>query len=676
MRNFRQYGEKDGFNKDASVKIGGEKLQPLPKRAAIRCLKHSLRDVKNLTRGISMQHFSNLSGYISWERAQDEFILQPRSYSSLFKPDAAAVQIEEPQHGELGHKPETILIVVSDGFKGFGDFLFALKLSEQLKKKYADSGLAKPLIFIVSQPSGKDKIIALQGDIEFSVEVLTLEDLKVKVESKEIRVDTIIEGPVFKQNLIFQIDDIFAKVEKPIPLFMLPEYGFKGDAGMITDHREYLKIYCENITYMGTVCSGFNQEDAENGILLSEQLFHPQPSFEWLQQLDPAIQRALLVDVDYVANTELTLQYSHDENLGTTQTAAEHFLKVHIEFSKTSDKKQDVVMVGINEAAKRTALLAIKDDLRGYGFTHISFFNVKTQSLEVIYDAKTAGKTYRVIYAPGMSHMSMMACIALSGPLCGATGDQSLAEALSANKVVVYEPLSHKKRFIDDYDARMRTIARSYGNSDVEELLRLLREAAYFWDYEELGNKLRTSGIIEEFQRTNARLIKGSNLANAVFDCLGCEQPLEELYDGTFIKIITTIMTLMKIEDSPRPQVGKLVEMPKDFLFSEALARRILEGKELVTHPTILSSSKGIYHLNLDPIGIGGWGNVYAAKQYALVDGQVQVTEPLAIKDMKGNRMSQLWKECAVFEKAHPGEHFEVFEQDHRSYLAMPLYKG
>jgi len=116
--------------------------------------------------------------------------------------------------------------------------------------------------------------------------------------------------------------------------------------------------------------------------------------------------------------------------------------------------------------------------------------------------------------------------------------------------------------------------------------------------------------------------------------------------------------------------------MAKDFLFSEALARQILEGKERVTHPSILSSSKGIYHLNLAPIGKGGWGYVYAATHYALVDGQVQVTEPLAIKAMQGNRIIQLGKECAVFEKVHPNRHFEVFEQGNYSYLAMPSFKG
>ena len=45
----------------------------------------------------------------------------------------------------------------------------------------------------------------------------------------------------------------------------------------------------------------------------------------------------------------------------------------------------------------------------------------------------------------------MIACYALSGPLSGATGDQSLGEALSANKLLVYQRLSHKA-FLEKFD--------------------------------------------------------------------------------------------------------------------------------------------------------------------------------------------------------------------------------
>ncbi|WP_229776957.1 hypothetical protein, partial [Alicyclobacillus cellulosilyticus] len=62
-------------------------------------------------------------------------------------------------------------------------------------------------------------------------------------------------------------------------------------------------------------------------------------------------------------------------------------------------------------------------------------------------------KTFRVIYASGIPHESMIALSALSGPLSGATGDQSLSECLSANKLMVYECLPHKQSLIANYDA-------------------------------------------------------------------------------------------------------------------------------------------------------------------------------------------------------------------------------
>ena len=67
---------------------------------------------------------------------------------------------------------KAILIVTSDGFGGYGDFLFALKLSQQLKNKYIETDEDVPPIYIITQPSGREKITRLKGDVEFGVKVL------------------------------------------------------------------------------------------------------------------------------------------------------------------------------------------------------------------------------------------------------------------------------------------------------------------------------------------------------------------------------------------------------------------------------------------------------------------------------------------------------------------------
>ncbi|HRD69388.1 MAG TPA: hypothetical protein PK657_04530 [Legionella sp.] len=93
-----------------------------------------------------------------------------------------------------------ILIVVSDGFGGYGDFLFALKLSAQLNEFYAKQGTNIPFIYIITQKSGMEKIKNLKGDTEFNATILTPFLLKNKFDEGELEVDHIIEGLYFRVN--------------------------------------------------------------------------------------------------------------------------------------------------------------------------------------------------------------------------------------------------------------------------------------------------------------------------------------------------------------------------------------------------------------------------------------------------------------------------------------------
>ena len=189
---------------------------------------------------------------------------------------------------KLIRKPKAILIAVSDGFGGYGDFLFALKLSEQLKKKYADKGAATPPIYLVSQPAGKEKIKTLGGDKEFSVEVLTPDELKEKVDKQEIDVGTLMEGPVFLSHFIEQINGALANAGSKIPLIMLPEYGYSDSSNRdrLNRDRTYRQRMSGAITYADIVYSGFKNNADETGILLSGGLVHPACPDVLVSQLD------------------------------------------------------------------------------------------------------------------------------------------------------------------------------------------------------------------------------------------------------------------------------------------------------------------------------------------------------------------------------------------------------
>ncbi len=842
---------------------------------------------------------------------------------------------QQSSHSTVLRKPDAILIAVSDGFGGYGDFLFALKLSEQLKMKYADSRAEVPPIYLISQPTGKATIERLKGHIEFNIEVLTPAELKKAIDEEIISVATLIEAPVFKSEFIDNIDAALANSGNKIQLIMIPEYGYNSEheRSHIESHRKYRRTTCKHLIYADTVYSGFKIDAGEAGILVSETLIHPAPVEKLISQLDNKIREPVLKNSDwmnYKRTTELSMQYSHDIYTKMRgERPCDCFLTIHREFYKSSIKNQDVLMIGKSELSKREALWSIKDKLIADDFTRICFLNADNGQEDILHDSGIAGKTYRVIYASSMSHVSMLACNALSGPLGGATGDQSLSEALSSNKLMVYECLNHKKNLIENYDAAMRV--KSNNDPDIVETLRLLRTMSST-QYLDLGTRLRNPIIQEKLQRYNQDILKQYDFASQVikaekawelaqakkivdllhqgkqqaaidvivtyknhffindlfenksflhhaidnnpegdfvkycfsmhvnrsgttlqildspekitsffnqFDCLSIvngatlfaqtiksrfyeaseyiiqkaikdnnKQPLcealqrkcatgetylanlrqnwpatnheitarasllstinrldkykpkkgskREIMHESFKELAKTFTDISVYNDaaligllllnkkniaseyhwlSPKKNIffgSKLYSICEDALkdlgvdlknmtleeerhYYKALessintqpniprnqyilqtlskqagitfppiktllpkddAKAILEQRTPIKDSRILSTSKGVYQLNPIPIGQGGWGSVYSAYHYSLVNKQVTISQPLAIKKMSRQHSAMLEKEQQLFQKAYPDQHFERFETKKYSYLAMPLFSG
>ncbi|WED42691.1 protein kinase domain-containing protein [Legionella cardiaca] len=384
---------------------------------------------------------------------------------------------------------KVILIAVSDGFGGYGDFLFALKLAEQIKKYYKDNlGIDNPPeIKLVTQASGQQKIRNLKGDEEFSVEVLTPRELKQKVDADELEVESIIEGPVFRSRLINDINLAIQKQQHPVPLVMMPEYAF-SDAlhreNMIP-HQQF-RQNLSKIAYRGIVYTGFNTSTKEKGIILSDNLINPDEPSILATRLEEKIKAALPGEQGieaYQASTDMYFQYSHDTFPTTPKTSpAERFLKMQRIYAKDSDKNQDVLMVGKSILSKRQALEKVKEQLIDDGFTKISFYNADTKEEEYLHgNPDSKGRHYRVVYTAGMSHSSMIAAQALSGDLLGATGDQSFGEAVSGDKILVYECLSHKQLLRNQYYQQLKNL-----DPECAQALDLLKNAETESDYRRL----------------------------------------------------------------------------------------------------------------------------------------------------------------------------------------------
>ncbi|MCX7117285.1 MAG: hypothetical protein NTW94_05180 [Legionellales bacterium] len=232
--------------------------------------------------------------------------------------------------------------------------------------------------------------------------------------------------------------------------------------------------------------------------------------------LDSNIETVLLDKLEnftaYREESDLCVQFSHDDQTSSEQNPAMQFLKTHFELIKGQHKNQDVIMVGHSMVLKHQALMLMKDKLIADGFTRIEFYNSDLKSNEILHEdtSITPQKTYRVIYTEHMTRLSMMACTALSGPLMGATGEQSFSEAIRADKMIIYESVSPNSSYVAAYDRAVNTLE----NPELSEAITLLRGAASDEEYERLGILLRQPAVKIAFSAANKQAEKQDNIAS------------------------------------------------------------------------------------------------------------------------------------------------------------------
>jgi hypothetical protein len=433
---------------------------------------------------------------------------------------------------ETKHKP-VILFALCDGFLGSGDLMFPLKLRKEFKR-YAEEtlGIQNTAIKLVAPDSPTitsqlRSLIAPGNDIE----ILTPKQLGQKVKAG-LKIASVIEGPMFNDDFIKDIDRELQTHGERIPLIMQPEYGWRGfDANISKPRRVSIRKALSKLQYVGLIKSGLNKQEGEKGIILTSSLSDSLTTSDANldddldddrdDDLDGTVRTALLGNSDpsdYHGSTDLFFQYSHDTALLPlknyfffwtrlipdlfdellTVPAATVFLQVLRIFNKFSEKENvDVLMVGSSYRFKHNALIKIKEKLIEDGFAKISFYNVDTEEKEYLAGSETTeGRHFRVVYKNKMTHKSMLAAQALSGDLAGATGDQSLSEAVSAGKVVVYECLAHKVNLFRDYYDSL--LANPACDADCEQALNCISKN----DHDAL-DKIFTKQIREKLIRVS-----------------------------------------------------------------------------------------------------------------------------------------------------------------------------
>lgn len=66
-----------------------------------------------------------------------------------------------------------------------------------------------PPIYIITGPSGKDKVQKLSGDIEFNTPVLTTKDLQAYFDNGTIKgVETVLEAPILASEILRDLETV------------------------------------------------------------------------------------------------------------------------------------------------------------------------------------------------------------------------------------------------------------------------------------------------------------------------------------------------------------------------------------------------------------------------------------------------------------------------------------
>ncbi|MCF6767013.1 hypothetical protein L3V86_01340 [Thiotrichales bacterium 19S11-10] len=412
---------------------------------------------------------------------------------------------------------DAIIIATSDGFEGYGDFLFSLKIASQIQEIYKNIDKA-PIVYIVTQASGRHRIQSIKGDEEFNIIVITPEELEEKVNQKEMFVLSVIEGPIFKSEFISEVDQALVSQGSRIPLIMIYEYGFDVlmQDEIISEHNEYRTKELKHLIYQKTIYTGFNKSFDQHGIILTPGLINQDSDKDNLiEKLDQSLRENIFKNLNfsgYNLNNELFIQYSHD--IYTKESPARRFLEIHRRFIRDSNKNQDIIMVGNNKKAKQDALSKVKNYLIQDGFNKIIFLNAMTNEETILHeDSNQLVRSYRVIYMSSMTHVSMISCMALSEDLVGVTGDQSFGEAISANKVITSECRNHKVQLLRSY---YNILTKQYPElSSILELLLGFNSRSILplstKQYDEVKNIL-TKEFVEKIKSGNEALRKNNTL--------------------------------------------------------------------------------------------------------------------------------------------------------------------
>lgn len=327
----------------------------------------------------------------------------------------------------ISNAPGNYCLIYSHALDGLGDISAAFKIAKWANKHLSIS---------------KEKIVIATNDLE-KAEILNNKNFKIipYYEAENW-------APPFLQIIVpTSTSYIKHPLSKGIPTLCLSEYGFADEA----------KGY-QNYNWIACLALGINVKKGQLGICiynkLKERGFSSNSLFsseriKFLYKANPFLVKFLTQNKEaeqFDTSDRLYLGYVRET------IAAQSFIKAVLSLNQTNAKNLVIVLPGntVNEYAISSTLntaLQSKDiqDIQ------LEFYNHHNHTSTILksYALNSSGKTLRIITG-SFYHADLKKILLASEKETVVTGDQSLSEAISANKNWFYETRDHKRTFAQD----------------------------------------------------------------------------------------------------------------------------------------------------------------------------------------------------------------------------------
>lgn len=329
----------------------------------------------------------------------------------------------------LEDKPKYIIINVSD-CEGFGDILFALKLVNLIRENDPSINIA----IVFEDETTKKKTESVSEEYPHLKDCYYLLENLPK-EFKDPRVGLCIGPATYHIEKSSDLDYDRMGLDATYPFLKLPEYS-----------HEQENVYSKHVKTTGL-------QDHEYGIFIDRRL---------IQTVEEEKERGInpVTHVNELSDKNLAAQilkgrsieaYSKESKLyfgyGHKSSSQAHFIRAAVHTEKLSTQNIDMVLVLDDPQELNLKLLVdLTNELETQGIGKVEIVH-QTSAGEISTSmtlSNPSKKTLRIITRKAVSHKDFERCLLMSQPLTLVTGDQSLSEAFSTNKIFLYEFYLHK----------------------------------------------------------------------------------------------------------------------------------------------------------------------------------------------------------------------------------------